>query len=243
MKENQTTTTEIQSSSDSVVASAAVPANDKQPKTNEIQLRYSFPVIILSILLVISVAIAGFFAFQTQNLSAELIKIKAGVSPVASTVPDTTANWKTYTNSKYNYSLQYPQELELSENCTVIAMGTHLTCVKSSDFGVLLNERDGDRFNNSMNNKKGFALLIDLVIPEYGYDIYMLQKEYKQNYTNVELLTTDKTPILKVLSNNDAGNVVWLMINNNNVYRVTSPFNTQKYPVIDQIISTFKFIN
>lgn len=154
---------------------------------------------------------------------------------------DPTVNWKFYTNNEYNYSFQYPQELVLSENCTIFAMGTHLTCVKSSDFGFLLNERDGARPNNPMTNKKGFALFIDLVISDYKYDIYTLQNEYKRNYTNVELITKYKTPILRVVSNNDEGDVMWIMIDNNNVFRINSPFNTQDYPVIDQILSTFKF--
>ena len=45
--------------------------NGQQLKTN------SFLVTLLSVLLLISVFIAGFFAYQTQNLVKELVKIQA----------------------------------------------------------------------------------------------------------------------------------------------------------------------
>lgn len=36
-------------------------------------------------------------------------------TPSPSSSPDETANWKTYTNSKYGYSVKYPPNLETSE--------------------------------------------------------------------------------------------------------------------------------
>lgn len=70
MQENQPTIPATQPVSDSVAAPTAVPAIDQQPKTN------NFLVILLSVLLFISVSIAGFFAFQTQKLVKELTALK-----------------------------------------------------------------------------------------------------------------------------------------------------------------------
>lgn len=107
MKETIENNSLNQSVSNSVSASTVVTANDQQPKTN------SFLVILLSILLFISVSIAGFFAYQTQKLVRELTALKNTPTPVATIEPiataDPTADWKTYTNSKYSYTIMCPQ--------------------------------------------------------------------------------------------------------------------------------------
>lgn len=72
-------------------------------------------IIILSILLLLSVSIAGLFAYQTQMLVKQLDLLKLSPTPIASTEPtsDSTANWKTYTNNQFNFSFNYPDVLEL----------------------------------------------------------------------------------------------------------------------------------
>jgi len=70
-------------------------------------------VFIMSILLIVTVAIAGLFYFQIQKLSKELSQYQTLVSPapIATTYP--TADWKTYTNTKYNFSFKYPSDWEI----------------------------------------------------------------------------------------------------------------------------------
>lgn len=82
----------------------------EEPKQN------NFLISLLSILLLISVFIAGFFAYQTQKLVKELRVIGNKPEPTASPTqtPDPTADWKTYTNTKYGFSFKYPQPDELS---------------------------------------------------------------------------------------------------------------------------------
>jgi hypothetical protein len=99
MQENELPQTQVNQS-----VSNSIPANDQQPKTN------SFLVILLSVLLFVAVAIAGFFAFQTQKLVKEITVLKNEGNSVAvpSTEPvatessevDPTANWKTYTSNE-----------------------------------------------------------------------------------------------------------------------------------------------
>ncbi|MEK7101453.1 MAG: hypothetical protein AAB860_00745 [Patescibacteria group bacterium] len=168
-------------------------------------------------------------------------------SPIsqATPTPDPTANWKTYTNDTYGFSFQYPPELLLSVNCTVFAMGNFLTCLQSSDFSYLVSDPDKKQPETSktVTISEGFGLFVKKDITDYPYDISVLQEDYKRSHSNVSVTTTNTTPILKVSSNNNPGNVHWIMIHNKNVYSVLSPFNTQDYPVIDQILSTFKFID
>jgi len=93
-------------------------AVDNRPKAN------NFLVILLSILLFIALVIAGFFAYQTQNLVKELQGIRneelatqipiptptyePGLEPELVPIEVLTKDWKTYNDSKNNISFKYP---------------------------------------------------------------------------------------------------------------------------------------
>lgn len=74
----------------------------------------NFLVTFLSLLLLLAVGAAGFFAWQTQNLVKQVNELKSQPTPESSATPqattDPTADWKTYTNTEYGFSLKYPQE-------------------------------------------------------------------------------------------------------------------------------------
>lgn len=72
---------------------------DQKPSTN------NFIITLLSILLLISCLIAGFFAYQTQQLVKELTvyKLQPEETPVATITPDPIVDWKTYTNSELGF--------------------------------------------------------------------------------------------------------------------------------------------
>lgn len=78
----------------------------------------SFLVTLLSVLLLISVFIAGFFAWKTQKLVKDLRSINEAPkpTPVATTTPDPTANWKLYRSERQKFSFKLPQQLVVSEN-------------------------------------------------------------------------------------------------------------------------------
>lgn len=83
---------------------------DQQPEKS------NFITILLSVLLLVSLAISVFFAFQNQKLVKELALLKNDSTPVAtvepevtnSASPDLTANWNTYTNNPSKYQIKYP---------------------------------------------------------------------------------------------------------------------------------------
>jgi len=60
---------------------------------------------LLSILLFISLSSVGFFAYQVQNLTKELLESRN--QNLATQIP--TSNWKTYTNAKYNFLFKHPK--------------------------------------------------------------------------------------------------------------------------------------
>jgi hypothetical protein len=115
--ENQTQIPVNQSVSETVIQ------EEQQPKKS------NFLVILLSILLFISVAIAGFFAFQNQKLNEELkmkneeikktsqkISEPAKQQTSISTIPEFTSKWKVYTNSKLGISIKVPEFVEIIED-------------------------------------------------------------------------------------------------------------------------------
>ena len=73
-----------------------------------------FKIVLFSIL---GIILAAGLVFAGYKL-AQLKQVKPGPQPtptpvvVATPTPDPTANWKTYTNTKYGYSIKYPPEME-----------------------------------------------------------------------------------------------------------------------------------
>lgn len=79
----------------------------------------SFLVSMLSVLLLISVFVAGFFAHKTQNLASEIRKNKIINTPVSTSLPsekDITENWKSLTNEKLQFSLKIAPIFKYPEN-------------------------------------------------------------------------------------------------------------------------------
>lgn len=99
---------------------------EQQPKQS------NFIVILLSILLIISVAISGFFAFQTQKLVKELETLRNQEKLVKVVIPEpvatesseieSTADWKTYSNQKYNFTFRYPGNWNKDDAGSLIAI-------------------------------------------------------------------------------------------------------------------------
>lgn len=89
----------------------------------------SFLITLLSVLLLISVFIAGFFAYQTQNLVKELTKLQVTPTPIATTEPDPISNWKIF-ESDLKYTIKYPEYLTLKDH----AAGTYFFQTDPEDY-------------------------------------------------------------------------------------------------------------
>lgn len=71
------------------------------------------------IILLIAVAIGGIYLVRDYNKSRlGDITFNTSVLPPSSNPTDETVNWKTYTNSKYNYQFRYPNDFEITEEST-----------------------------------------------------------------------------------------------------------------------------
>lgn len=190
----------------------------KQPKQN------NFIIILLSILLLISVFIAGFFAFQTQKLVKELQIIRSNSvavqSPISAPTPDPTANWKTYTNTEYSF--KYPREWSIPKEETLqssqqISFDNILTVTsrRSLTFEQFVAE-------NLPTDK---TLPVDYI----NGDIHGKKLIYKSGVDQATIDTVIAFP-------GQTQNVITFLYTD-------SPGHITKSEIIDQILSTFKFIN
>jgi hypothetical protein len=92
----------------------APPVSPVLPKKNNLV------VILLSIFLFITLLISAYLFFQVQSLTKQLAQIQVEVqatpipSPTEASAQEGTANWKTYTNTKYGFTFKYPQDFSLT---------------------------------------------------------------------------------------------------------------------------------
>lgn len=210
--------------------------NDQQPKQN------NFLIILLSILLFLSILIAGFFAFKTQNLVKELTLLKTipaftsepTTEPIAT--PDPTADWELYTNVENGYSIKFPK----TEYTRLGCIGEELTAAKygtdnrPSPMTMVACERDG---RYSLETKTYASIQSEPAETKYynivKKDVQMggiLGKLYIHTFTNIE----------------DGPYPEWFTVaqvnKNNKTYEIYFS-DKAKLDLFNQIISTFKFTN
>lgn len=205
---------------------------DSRPKAS------NFLVILLSILLLLSVLIAGFFAFQTQKLVAELrvmntlrdkneeLIVKTPeptTEPIAtdSSTVDPTANWKTYTNTKFNFSFKYPNDSVIKTDM-ILADGS----IEFSNFIFLLEKTDGTLINyvNKLKDTNGATSTTKMV---NKFEVV----EWIGSYKNAP------THYMSILNNGSVFNLGITATDN------MTQFVSTETKLLDQILSTFQFTN
>lgn len=196
----------------------------------------NFLVTLLSILLSISVFIAGFFAFQTQNLVKELTKLQVTPTPIATIEPDPTTSWKTYKN--YLFSISYPSDVKLKE--WTDSYGRHILLSKSDSRTKNPSEPINDlglRITTNVLNKTSLELFVD---------------ERIKNVLEVGSIVKGKTAM--VIDNRNGyeftssgleiSRHIFVMGSDNRYLEIadsTSTTNQDHQKIANQILSTFKF--
>ena len=66
----------------------------------------------MAVFVLLSLGAVAFLFYQNQQLKAMLASYQAQSSPIPSATPDSTANWKIYTNEKMNLTFKYPESLQ-----------------------------------------------------------------------------------------------------------------------------------
>ncbi len=188
-----------------------------------------FLVGLLSTLLLLASIIAGFFAYQTQKLVSELRVMSEELKQAAKTpepttsplaTPDPTADWKTYTNTKYGYSFKYSGEFELKN-----ISGESIT-VPQNTSGVYLVKKSYPDYANRVLEVQ----YLDIFVPPVGWTSanVVVGGQNAKRYMFVGGDATIKFDIYQVPLTSGG---IEIMV------------NKQMLEDIDQILSTFKFTN
>lgn len=226
--ENQITT---ETTSFQVPPSQAV---NTEPIKTQMSKPNIFLIVLLSVLLIISIGITGFFAYQTQNLVKELTMLKSGptstpeatVGPTAT--PDPAADWKIYSDKNGSFSFKYPADWFLWNSLD----GDSVLLDESSFDPNLIVEPDQVEITFTTTASK------ELVDP------------YLNNFTQTSQFKTGNNVIFNIMDTSlgpkeDGPASQYLFaqtVVSNNLYRFGLTKTTYK-SVFDQILSTFKFTN
>lgn len=199
----------------------------------------NFLIILLSILLIISCLIAGFFAWQTQKLVKELTayRLQPTATQTPTPTPNPTADWKMYTSEKYNFSFKYPNDLNIYVNSDIY---------KGVQNTILITKE-----NKQTTSPGGWAGVFVTVLPnplKLSSNAY-IQKEILSDPLN------SKTKIKNIASNNVDISIIEdevvggnrestpsIYISKNDQIIVISSSTQQYIDLSNQILSTFKFI-
>lgn len=200
----------------------------------------TFLVTLLSVLLLISCLIAGFFAYQTQRLVAELrmkneeLVIK---TPTPVSTPDSTADWKEYSYTKIKFSLKLPQKWYTHpETSTLYGYDTNISFPvdnpSSQDFidGQLVDLSIGVSNNNSEDLQ---AIANNRIIMPNSY----------LNNKVANITVDNENAIVLDYKSGDGHEIVFKHGDYNYIISFFNPNkNKELFEIFDQIISTFKFI-
>lgn len=204
------------------------------PATHKPEVKNSL-VLILSILLIVTVAIAGLFYFQIQKLSKELSKYQTQPSPTPTATTDPTANWKTYKNSDYSFSFSYPPSYIIQESSGYISLFSPADTANPNK-------------DSSVNNKE---LKMEIyILPSPKNDSLEI---YTQEQLDTEKEIQGENQNLKTVSLSGVKSTyfTWKGVGDGEIYLFLyrgKRFQLVKYPLLtnrqnefNQILSTLKF--
>lgn len=186
----------------------------------------NFLITLLSILLSISVFIAGFFAFQTQNLVKELIKLKTIPTPT----PVETISLRSYTSDNLDISIQFPDNLIVSDGCLLdkkqcgLSLGLEGTGGLFFEISKIFNttvakmfESDSKQYSGFLDSEDRGPVLIDSI---------------------VDSVKAKETTFKNAVYGTDV-RIIYIQIAND-VFKIILPAYADSSA--NQVLSTFKFI-
>lgn len=191
------------------------------PSEPVIQKQSNFLVILLSILLLISCLIAGFFAYQTQKLVKELTEIRN--QNLATQIPTSnpTADWKTYTNTNSKISFKYPSQFTLEDRNGYLVLLADSKDSTSSviDIDIRLENVYAD-YEKALDFYK--EQLINETMEDIGNGIIISGNGQKE-------------------SEGDFFTVAFIKYKQGAIKIITMKTDTKTLNIVNQILSTFKF--
>lgn len=226
----------------------ATPVVVEQPKQS------NFLVTLLSVLLLFSISIAGFFAYQTQKLVKELTLLKSEQKiidtpePIIKPLPtmaseiDPTTNWKTYTNTKLKFSFRYPSNL--------------LTIIQNPDqnteeifFTDSIEEKI--KVENCIKQIECYSYPSRIYVnsttkdANLSFEDYLIKIGYSQGNDMQKVFIDNKESLKINFTGIGSGSNVFVPINNQKIIQISTNSiqeEQKNLKILDQILSTFRFL-
>jgi len=190
---------------------------------------------LLIVLALVVVGGIGFYAYKNGQLGITPSQRQISISPT----PDLTADWKTYVDDYFDFEIKYPSDWQFTKNETNWEYGMQFVwaispdIIKKDDEGRVI---EGVSFNVAIHDSKQTALeeLVKVVKDGGG-----IESSYTVNGISGILLYQENSPF------KNSKRKVFVAQKGEIVYSVELVWSKQKpeaEKVLDQILSTFKFI-
>ena len=211
----------------------------------------------LAALAMVFLGMIGFLVYQDYQLKKQLLPPTPSPTAVSPTTPpDLTANWETYTNSKYGYTVKYPKGWYLYEPETVTAYSRNTVGFwpeksEGENLGFWVTVRD-DRFTYTDLNSwwEGHKKMMATPLDEYAIEEKKYLAENFGKLIEVESLVISGQPALKVETKTGYPSIpfrsVFVVSKDNEIIDINTNITNPNSPYFDffnQILSTFKFLD
>ncbi|MDO8570435.1 MAG: PsbP-related protein [Candidatus Daviesbacteria bacterium] len=184
------------------------------------------------IIILIALAVGGYLLYQKQVkpvATPQPVIQPTSVPTISPSATDSaeTANWKTYTNSKYGFSFKYPQDYAIKEESERVF---YIKNKENNVFALWIYDNPNnlslkDYESKNTNEKTGFGPFVYYPNAEsvkfQNLDAY---------YTNEEITCLSK-----------CGSYIW--ITKDKIYKLTGSSKNKPDQILDEILSTFRFAN
>ena len=197
------------------------------------------PLIVISLIVLMILIAAGSFVlgkFYTENKTEEPIDetLPIAKKPISLPTTDPTTNWKTYINNQYNFDFKYPNNLILKER-QVLSKNDSLVDItlSTADFAYQKNDpnpdvEEGYKFNVTLNNKPCEINSAEEIVKNITIN----------NRFTAQIAGVKNDPLKRE-------ELALIDINSRclafgGIYK--RDLKDMWYPIFDQILSTFKFI-
>lgn len=210
-------------------------------------LNKKFAITMLVLVSLISVAYAGIWYWQKQQLAQEVVPT---FTPRPSALADPTANWKTYTNTQYGFEFKYPDNLSVCDiippkpigtgNATYITRVTYSVCGGVADLNLPLNKAGSG----------GIIIWTGITQDLKSFVFGQYETKDLQFITSLEINKIPTFVYKYIPTNGDTSGIStsYFFIIGNKIVEINASSPGSQYPstwipVFDQILSTFKFID
>lgn len=197
------------------------------------------PLVLLSMLLLFLFGFCGFLLSKSLNVSQNNFPTPTLIlKPTA--IPDMTADWKTYTNNSFSYSLRYPLDWEQLE----VDKGKYVSFFK----GPYITDQPIPEPNISVQVKDNPA---QIPLREWLIGEKILPNDSNlESHTKESIILVDNVFGIKITTPANGGRDTVFLSLGKNILQITYVFNGENQTdyenlviTFEQILSTFKFLD